>query len=655
MYESIKVTKRAKLIIDFMDELVEKGPHSLIILNQSQLISKDKTRYEFELEDKSVNENKVYECFLEYESEKVPYYLKVTYGIDNYYYFGRKKNNMSMEFIFFDFKYKNIDNDRCYIKYNGIKYYAENNKSYKKLRNLNLINIDLNLLELPLSYKNKAISANYFDDRSYSVAISVAEKTPKIFSIFLNKPFLERKFELTPKEITTKLEESLNKVQNVLNYSADKTYLQYRDGIDNEKISSIYVTELRNSIKLEEKIFHFFDVYRPNLTEEELQALEAYSEFIITFPDFLSKKRNDKIIASYPFYKQHYYSHKAIENFMKTIPTTLNKTERAYLKYSACRCLRALLLNDIAISEENLFYFCDLNKEGTLYNEAKKFNETFINELTEDSEMYLFLIQINSGSSINKLTNVLTAKFSMLTIDQIKEHLRYSLPNYIIRVKSYTSFKGLTLNEAKCTIISEIDIFGHFLDDEILSNRDLDYNYNKRLILSNVLQHERFGHFKFSLNFYSFHPDKGILSNNSDTFDNEPLSPRQYYRIINEGNEIKEQLAEIVETIESKSGENIEIGESGYAFNIFLTRGDSINFNILRDNEADFTKVFKEPKLFASDDLTALNSLIRDSLPKSKLPENKPKKNPELKGKYEYSRKKFIYRDCIPTIAKYSC
>ena len=52
-----------------------------------------------------------------------------------------------------------------------------------KLRNLNIINIDVNLLELPLSYKIKPISPNNFDDTSFSVFISVAEKTPKIFGI----------------------------------------------------------------------------------------------------------------------------------------------------------------------------------------------------------------------------------------------------------------------------------------------------------------------------------------------------------------------------------------------------------------------------------------------------------------------------------------
>lgn len=146
--------------------------------------------------------------------------------------------------------------------------------------------------------------------------------------------------------------------------------------------------------------------------------------------------------------------------------------------------------------DENLFYFCDLNKEGTIYNETKKFNETFINELTENSEMFLLFIQIYSGSSINILNNILTAKFSMLTIAQIKQYLKNSLPNYIIRVNCYSEFEGLTINEAKCTIINEIDLFGYFLGNSIFLNddlNDLDDNCNKRLILSNVLQHKDLG------------------------------------------------------------------------------------------------------------------------------------------------------------------
>ena len=91
MDNSIKEEKVATLIIIFIEEEVEKGPKSFTILNQSISITKDISKYKICLKDKSLNENKNYECFLQYESEKIPCYIKVNYGQKNYYFFGRKK------------------------------------------------------------------------------------------------------------------------------------------------------------------------------------------------------------------------------------------------------------------------------------------------------------------------------------------------------------------------------------------------------------------------------------------------------------------------------------------------------------------------------------------------------------------------------------
>lgn len=91
------------------------------------------------LKDKSLYENKIYECFLDYGAEKVPYYIKINYNQANHYFFGRKKNTMCFEFIFGDFINDEIDNDRCYIEYNGKKYYSNDDKNFLKLRCLNLI------------------------------------------------------------------------------------------------------------------------------------------------------------------------------------------------------------------------------------------------------------------------------------------------------------------------------------------------------------------------------------------------------------------------------------------------------------------------------------------------------------------------------------
>ena len=201
MDNSIKEEKVATLIIIFIEEEVEKGPKSFTILNQTIPITKDISEYKICLKDKCHNENKNYECFLQYESEKIPYYLKINYGQENYYFFGRKKNNKSFEFIFADFANQRINNNRCYIKYNGKKYFANDDKNFSKLRCLNLINIDLKLLELPLSFKNEVISHNIFNESSYLVFVSLAEEISKIFGIYQNKPIIEKGLKITGKQI----------------------------------------------------------------------------------------------------------------------------------------------------------------------------------------------------------------------------------------------------------------------------------------------------------------------------------------------------------------------------------------------------------------------------------------------------------------------
>ena len=182
----------------------------------------------------------------------------------------------------------------------------------------------------------------------------------------------------------------------------------------------------------------------------------------------------------------------------------------------------------------------------------------------------------------------------MLKFEQIKEILKKSIPNYVIRINYPCGFRGLTFNETKCTLISELDLFNNFLDDFELKGGEFDEKYNKRLILSNLLQNERFCH--------------KIIDN-----DDKPLSPRQFYKIKNEENKNEEKLIEITETIKNESGEEMKISGEDIAFNVFLTRDNEKNMNILRYLKADFTKIFQNPQLFAVNDLTSLNKLIEDS------------------------------------------
>ena len=433
------------------------------------------------------------------------------------------------------------------------------------------------------------------------------------------------------------MEPSLKAVQDILNYNEKyKTYSEFSKEIKIENIQT-YTNEIKNSQKLEMKVIPYFTFYRHKLTAEEIKAYNLYSEFMITFPSLQENRRTCKNINAYKYYRQHFASHKVIEDFLKTIPENIDESQKALLKYSASRCLRTLLLNGKAYKEEKLFYYYNINIPGTFYNEAKKFNEKFIKELNENSEIYLFLLQINSGSSINKLTNDLTARISMLTIDQVKSHLLDSLPDYIIRINTFCDFRGLTFNETKCTFISEKDIFNSSLDDSELNDFKLDQLYNYRFILSNVLAHERFGHVKFSINFYSFKQD--YRSNFDDIYEDEPLSPRQFYQIKIENNEKKQLLIQVVE-IEKKFGEVVEKGEAGQAFNVFLTRGDEKNFDILRCINVDFSEIFMHPEFLAAEELTKLNELLSELKLEEEFSHCEIKKISD--EKYELKKKNFM-------------
>ena len=102
----------------------------------------------------------------------------------------------------------------------------------------------------------------------------------------------------------------------------------------------------------------------------------------------------------------------------------------------------------------------------------------------------------------------MNARMSMLKLDQIKEHLRNSIPDYIIRFKANAFFKGLTFNETKCTFVSEVILFCEFLNNKELEWGDFDPPFNKRFTLSNLLQYEMLGQVKIKNNFFSFKQDK---------------------------------------------------------------------------------------------------------------------------------------------------
>ena len=177
---------------------------------------------------------------------------------------------------------------------------------------------------------------------------------------------------------------------------------------------------------------------------------------------------------------------------------------------------------------------------------------------------------INSGSSIELLSSKLAARMSMLDISDVKAHLLSTIPSYGIRINCNSHFNAVTILETRITCVSEIKLFGNFLQS--IDNK-IDPSYQIRFRLSTLLKHEHFGHIKFSLNFLLYNETKDNLNN---TF-YEPISPIRYYKVYK-----KEENVEVTELFKNNKDELEEKGESGKAVEFFLTRGDQKLMKILK-------------------------------------------------------------------------
>lgn len=211
--------------------------------------------------------------------------------------------------------------------------------------------------------------------------------------------------------------------------------------------------------------------------------------------------------------------------------------------------------------------------------------------LKEKSEIFLFFLQNNSGSGINLFTGKNTARLSMLDENDIKSHLESTIPKYGITMNYVGCFNACTVNEVRITCINISSALCLSLNTEI-TLKDDEW-FNKRYVLANLLQHEDFGHIKFSINFYSFYDHNVERDNVLD-----PTSPTEYY-----DTKIKEGLIEITKKIED-NGKITIIGESGIALSSFLTRGNLNLMLLLKTDGINFVELFKNPSLMAAEDLS---------------------------------------------------
>ena len=642
MFDSLKKKVKSKLVFEFVGDT--KKPLNIEIENAKTKISFNMNNITLDLIDFSINEYKVYNCKINYQSFIGNSSITVYYEKENFYYiFG--DGNESAEIIFIDFVNKSITQNDCQIKYKGVNFFPKENFNLYTRKRINLININIKELELPKDLNNKEINIDTKEDKNFLIIISVVNRQ-KLIGIYLNNPFFEEIITLKEDEIIEILENSIKKVEQILNFNIKKDIFQYLDEIDKKKLED-YKIEIKNSYEIEKKISKYFIINREYLNQNQIKIYNLYSEFMIHFPDFNESIRNSEINIK-RYYFQYYFSKKSIINFYNKLPKFLEDSDKIKLKYAACRCLKVLLYHDYGENYEDLFEFLDFEDKNTIYYESNLFNKKFVNLITEKSEIFPFFLQINSGSSINLISNNLTSRISMLNEDQVKNHLISTIPKYGIRLKVHSFFNACSFSELKISCFCENLFFSYYLNDEHLKSIN-DINYNKRFRLSNLLQHEDFGHLKFSLNFYSFF-DKKIDRTYEPNYDyhySQPLSPKVYYKFHS-----KEEMIEIVKERKIKD-KKITIGESGIALTTFLTRGKyKLMKMILYKPGINFKKIFENPSLMAAEDLTDFINELESIYDNSAL-FNKEENDIEYKSKFDDPKFEDELPIGIPTVEKF--
>ena len=660
MFDVLKQKVNAKLIFQFMKNV--KKPEYFKILNCKKNIDLSKDEVKIDFDDSSINEYKVYDCDTKYIDRNQTNSISIYYNQTNYFQCGDGKH--SVEIIFSDFLNKSIKSEDCCIEYEGIKYFPKEDFGLLTRKRINFLNVDMNKFKFPKTLNDKEINLNTIDNKNFLVSISIIDK-PKIIAIYLNNPFIENKLKNTESELIEILNSSLDKIRKIVYVNKNEDYDEYMMRYKDDKMN-IYIEEIRKSHKIEKRICEYFSVPRKELNQEQIKIYDKYSDFMAYFPDIPKDSRKNNNINGLRYYQQYYYTATSLNNLNESIPKNISQSDKVKLKYSACRCLRTLLENGKGESLEKLFEFRDFTKEKTIYYEANSYNKKFIGFLNEKSEIFLFFLQINSGSGINLITKEFMSRISMLNEQNIKDNLLSTIPKYGIKFSCDSKFNACTFNEVKITCINEQNALGASLEDYNLTIKK-DPLYNKRYLLANLMQHEDFGHINFSINFYAFYDE--YIRRTSDIHSSENLSPFKYYMINSKGEKIQEivkeekiiNLKRVKETNEftkkketddekeqedkeedkinentkaneeknkekesntinekkekseakikrkSKSKQNEEIvikGESGIALSFFLTRGKYQLMKLLRQTGIEFKELFEKPELQAAEDLT---------------------------------------------------
>ena len=443
---------------------------------------RDKIILSIELyEDNSINQISQTYKFNVYKGENKVYVI-----IDTW-------NNYVFEILF-----KNLENITIS---KGLQNYTQfdslDNKYRKRLTLINFNESNI-LINNKLYSMNDIINTNYKinDNLPKSFQISVEDLSEKIFIIkqLSDLKELDLSYIKDNKKI---LQNMMDELENLI--------------IDKQKYSQKYAKFRKNYVKKTNQQV-------PNLNKENDYLNELYNNYNMDLDLFYNYFFNNFFIN-----KNENFEFELIKNlvsYLKKIKNVLKKNNNINLD-EKIRILSSYfhILSDCKKKEDlNIpirhFIFSE-RKKNSILDKVYQFYNNFIEELTEEDEIFFYLLQIDSGYGFYKKNKVYT--FDLTNIQMVKNHLKELFPKSLTFYKSNNGGIAFTSSITEAISINE----NFILYDK---NNDIDYNSDSLILTNNeindiamniilLLFHEFMGHKKFSLSQNPGTSPKKIIKN----------------------------------------------------------------------------------------------------------------------------------------------
>ena len=346
----------------------------------------------------------------------------------------------------------------------------------KYRKRLTLINTDVSFIIDKESIElNRIVAFNFdtkYSENNFDQMSLIAEKdknSNKLQKLFIIKNIQETKEEIDIRDIKAN-KEKLNDFMNELEKLAEtETFiLNYRN------LKNKYNDVLNIHLPLLNKDSEYMnDFYKKNdLTDLSTLYSLLFINYILP-RDILDQKLFNALLKKLKkdFEEINSNSRIGMDEKLKILSARI-------LVYRDCETLDDL--NSLVM--KNIF-FSD-KKDNSIMDKVQKFFDKFLEDLTEESKIFSYLLQLNSGVGYCKREKVYT--FDISNVDMVKNHLKSIFPKSLVifnfhnkKISDYIAFcstqtGGICLDENYLVDNKELKDIDYNSNDENISDEDSD-------------------------------------------------------------------------------------------------------------------------------------------------------------------------------------